>query len=250
MAIGAPGAALTERHRLAQIGLRAALVRDLVSLWPLFDPADLDTFARFSGVASGLIAARHRDSATIAQAYYARFREAEAVLSVPPPPPRPPRPPVREQIAISLRATGLVGAIAGVAAGFSYAAAKQNAFAAVAGAAGRLALDGGRQAILDMGTRDPRAMGWQRVTAGDPCAFCAMLASRGVMREASGADFEAHDHCACSAEPVFEGSAPPPASARFRERWDEVTRGLSGDDARNAFRRSLDADRRAATASH
>jgi hypothetical protein len=35
------------------------------------------------------------------------------------------------------------------------------------------------------------------------CDFCEMLADRGAVYGEASADFEAHDHCSCSAEPVF-----------------------------------------------
>jgi hypothetical protein len=61
---------------------------------------------------------------------------------------------------------------------------------------------------------DPEARGWQRVTDGSPCAFCAMIAGRGIISKDEGAAaFEAHGHCGCSAEPAFEGSRPLPQRA-------------------------------------
>ena len=62
-----------------------------------------------------------------------------------------------------------------------------------------------------------------------------MLASRGGVY-GEGADFQAHDHCSCTAEPAYPGSRMTATADRFREQWDRTTRGLSGDDALNAFR--------------
>jgi hypothetical protein len=66
-----------------------------------------------------------------------------------------------------------------------------------------------------------------------------MLATRGAVFTADTADFEAHDHCSCSAEAAYEGSSMPLTSQRLASQWDNVTAGLSGDDALNAFRQSL-----------
>lgn len=47
------------------------------------------------------------------------------------------------------------------------------------------------------------------------------------------------DGCGCTIEAVYDEEAPlPGAAARFAELWENVTDGLSGRDARNAFRRA------------
>jgi len=67
-----------------------------------------------------------------------------------------------------------------------------------------------------------------------------MVASQGIFsKEEGGAGFEAHAHCGCTAEPAFEGSQVLPQNAKFREDWDNVTQGLSGGEALNAFRAHL-----------
>jgi hypothetical protein len=43
----------------------------------------------------------------------------------------------------------------------------------------------------------------QRVLGGAGCDFCQMLAGRGEVYSAETADFEAHDHCGCTAEPIY-----------------------------------------------
>ena len=49
---------------------------------------------------------------------------------------------------------------------------------------------------------DPGARGWRRTGAGD-CDFCSMLLGRGAVYTEATADFPAHDHCRCGAEPAF-----------------------------------------------
>jgi hypothetical protein len=76
-----------------------------------------------------------------------------------------------------------------------------------AGHAARIALDGGRTTTLDTVKADPVAVGWYRVTDGDPCAFCALLASRGVVyKEFDTVDLTAtqvHNDCGCFGAPAF-----------------------------------------------
>lgn len=51
--------------------------------------------------------------------------------------------------------------------------------------------------------RDPDAVGWRRETSGASCGFCRLLAGKGAIYKASTARFAAHDHCGCTAAPVF-----------------------------------------------
>lgn len=65
-----------------------------------------------------------------------------------------------------------------------------------------------RLTITDSATKDPAATGWQRVGSGE-CDFCEMLLSRGAVYSEATADFASHDHCRCSAVPVFGGQPKP-----------------------------------------
>jgi hypothetical protein len=49
---------------------------------------------------------------------------------------------------------------------------------------------------------DPGARGWMRTGAGN-CDFCSMLIGRGAVYSEASADFPAHDHCGCGAEPAW-----------------------------------------------
>lgn len=71
-------------------------------------------------------------------------------------------------------------------------------------------LAGGRRTIQEWAKKDPRAIGWRRVSDGDPCAFCAMLVSRGPVylseKTALKADTPSgkyHAHCGCTVEVVY-----------------------------------------------
>ncbi|MEU8264923.1 hypothetical protein AB0C02_30455 [Micromonospora sp. NPDC048999] len=248
MARTVAGAQLTVAHRQAQLVLRADVLADLTRLWTLFDHGDLEaTFARFATAAEIIIRQRHGDSTGLAAAYFERFRAAEgaagtayAVLVEPPAPVL-----VRE----TLRVTGLDGVTAAVRAGQSAAQASRSGLVRVLGSATRLVLGGGRGTIVGSVRRDRETEGWQRVTSGSPCAFCAMVASRGpAYASQRSARFEAHDHCGCSAEPYYRGSRTLEVNARLAEAWQvaqreaadagELSRGTS-NDALNAFRRHL-----------
>jgi hypothetical protein len=165
-------------------------------------------------------------------------------------------------------------------------AVMRNAGVTAAGAAERDALMGGRD-LQDATSRADRAViGWARVTDDDPCHFCALLASRGAVyrsfwsaryvgkasrRKAAPAappdgwqdwspermaQWETrqglnrfHDNCHCTLVPIYDRTDwVPAASQGFRELYYESTRGLSGDQARAAFRQAIEARRRRAHA--
>jgi hypothetical protein len=147
---------------------------------------------------------------------------------------------------VSLIVTGPVGQKSKAKRGKPADRARDESFVQASGAASRHVLTGGRRSLLTLLQDDPQALGWARVTDGDPCAFCAMLASRGpVYGTEASAKFEAHDACACTAEPVYSRDAPWPGRAvEFQELWHYATQGYSGKDAINAFRRLYEQQQR------
>lgn len=71
-------------------------------------------------------------------------------------------------------------------------------------------MNASRATVTDNTFRDPQARGWQRVASPSGCAFCQMLAGRGLVYRSQGtADFAAHGHCTCSAAPAFGGRPVP-----------------------------------------
>lgn len=233
------GALLTERHRRLQLTLSAAAVRDLLRLWGTVDPANLaETLAPFVQAGAIIVRAGRRASAAAASRYYVDFRRLEGtagqvVLTLPELPPA-------DVVEGGLRGAGLAGITRARERGKTAAEAHANGYVKLAGTATGLVLGGGRQTLMGALQADPAARGWQRVTDGSPCAFCRMIAGRGIVFKGEGsADFQAHGHCGCSAEPAFEGSRTRPENERFAAEWQEATQGLSGPEALNAYRRSL-----------
>lgn len=60
-----------------------------------------------------------------------------------------------------------------------------------------------RLTVMRSSVADPKARGWYRVGDGSTCEFCSMLLGRGAVYTEATADFQAHDHCGCTASPVF-----------------------------------------------
>lgn len=143
-------------------------------------------------------------------------------------------------VEISLNITGPIGQKSKIGRGKTPREARDTSFVESSGVASRHVLTGGRQSLLTLLTADSQVQRWIRVTDGDPCAFCAMLAGRGpVYLTEDSAGFKAHDHCACTAEGVYDLRAPWPGRAQeFHRLWNEHIQGrYSGTQARREWER-------------
>lgn len=239
---------LTQQYRVEAAALRAAAVRDVVTLWPMFDPRDIDRSWQALQLALKAVIDSKRDTAArVAADYLRRFRELEGVagdLSV-----LLAGAPDSAALDVSLRATGPATLQRALSGGLTPELAAARALVTVSGVVSRVVLDGGRQTVLLTVESDRQALGWQRVMHGKTCAFCAMLASRGPVfkTKRSAGDPRSrparfHDHCDCTVEPVYSSESTwPQASVRARDMWAQSTAGLSGKDAINAFRVAYEA---------
>jgi hypothetical protein len=262
MAITAQAAALTEAHRVAQSKNGALVAYVVAQLWlRMIDPNDI------SGSAANLILKlipqlrQRRDfSALQARQYYQAFRKLEAKgddgfslpamseLNL-------------EALETSLRVTGEVALkkrIAGLPLNDNIPTLTQQLLVKqaieetavdISGAATRHVMNGGRDELLNAADNDPQALGYIRVTDGDPCYFCAMLASRGPVyddlsfdqsdpRFVGPGEHKVHDHCGCSTEPVFDRKTKWPGKAKAAETaWIDLSRELGHVPTINEFRR-------------
>lgn len=181
-----------------QLAIRAKAMRESISLMQGWTPGDKASGDRMIGQLTTLTVDRHKQSAGAALHYFEKYRTAEGVtgsaqLVLPVITP--------DLITPSLYVTTFRFVGNSLARGMSLQAAKQNALASGAGSVARLALSGGRQAITQTAIKDKA--GWARITSGDGCSFCNMLASRGAVYGEDSVDFAAHDHCGCTAEPSY-----------------------------------------------
>jgi len=214
--------ALTEQYRQAQAQIRAQALRDFAKLWAIWKGDDA-SFQQLVAAATVLVRAYRQISAAAGAAYFTAFREAAdaagsfapaLVADIP-----------DAQIATSLYVTGRDGLSKALASGQSVEKAQATTFVRTSGAVGRHVLDAGRQTVIDAVHADPEAEGWARVTDGDPCYFCLTLASRGaVYKTEQSADFQAHDHCACVAMPVYKGTEIPNL-----QRWRDIYNTAQND---------------------
>lgn len=230
MALTAEGKQLTEAHRVGQIALAAEADAALRLLWPVLDPADLDrSEPSWMGASLAVMRPQFEQSAAMASAYTVAYREAEGV---------PAGPLVRPKwnarlMSENLHLAGPVRVKLLVGTGMTGAAAATAAVSKFAGIGRRGVMSGGRMMIHETSRRDTNVRGWRRVTDGNPCAFCAMLASRGPVYGkdtaiSTGEGLRYHGHCGCAAELVY-GEWEPSDMEQFY--IDEYQRAAKEADA-------------------
>jgi hypothetical protein len=267
------GRQLTEGHRRRQLAIRSRALQEFLVLTRLWDVADPQSFNRLVEASIPFVQARHGTSAAEAARYFEAFHLAEAQTGAPTV--VLPEPPARDKIAASLYATGQAQARRALQSGLGVAAVRANTLVTMSGAVTRNVLDGGRQTLINSTERGERLIGWMRITGPKPCAFCAMLASRGPVYTSGSAavrvgrtgsdpnatgrvrgtrarDESFHDNCVCTAEPITR-DAPSwreqyPDAAQYDRLWrkaqaeaeaaGDLQRGTS-NDALNAFRRAM-----------
>lgn len=216
----APAAQLAEQHRQAQLQLRTQALRDFLHLWPIW-LGDGQTFARLVQAVKPLVTVYRNASSNLAGAYYASARTSEQINGDFAPHIATPLP--DDQLFNSLYATGQSAARDAIAAGQSPDNAREVALTRVSGAVTRHVLDGGRATIIESVQNDAKALGWARVTDGDPCYFCLTLASRGaVYKTEETASFEAHDHCGCAAMAIWKRGTAIPNLERWQTIYDQA----------------------------
>ena len=161
-----------------------------------------------------------------------------------------------ERVEANLNATGIAAYEKALRAGQTPNQAVDTMAVNLSGSATTLALEGGREVIRDAAQSDEEAIGWIRVPDADPCSWCAMLASRpgasqGQFYRSEGTagrnqnakfvgdgEFKWHDHCGCTAVPVFDPEDPHLRRAEdLYDQWLDRTQGHSGKAAVNAWRR-------------
>jgi hypothetical protein len=190
---------LTQQHRAQQLLLRRATVTQVQRVWPALDWAQLDrTFPALAVVLATLVQRNRQTSAGLAAAYLRAFRASQGARGAVAPVIAPGL--VVDQFQASLHTTSVAAAKSSAARGIAPDVAMANALTMTKGAMARLVLDAGRSTVTDTLREDPAARGWQRVLGGGGCDFCAPKAG---VRMTSEVVFEAHDHCGCTAEPIY-----------------------------------------------
>jgi hypothetical protein len=239
--------ALAQRHMVEQVK-DASIVQAALSVAydRLLDPSDLDgTFPTFVRYAVPLIQVARGRGSLRADRFYSAARTASDLSAAIPAVPAQGLNLVAATAA--LRVNGPVKVKQKIAAGENPARAVALAKVTTLNAAKRLSLEASRNRLISLTKADADARAWARVSDGAPCAFCAMLVSRGPVYSESTAYFETHNGCGCSAEPVFRTSPSRgwnPMSRELADLWNQ-SGGMA--DFRSSYTKQL-ADSTSSTA--
>lgn len=259
------GRELTENHRIAQATLAERLVNWVIEVvLRLFKISDIDDSAiRIAEEIVPRILQYRAVSEHLSENYMIDFRDAEV--------PKRNRQPIDfgtdtyqpseavHQVIVSIRATAKIA----VKQSLTSNEVTQRTAKAVAAKAQKIAQDGGRRAIIHDVEHGKGPIGYARVLDSKPCAFCAMLASRGVSytgflpdgtglyrsdafkaansRFIGDGKFKVHDYCGCTLEPVYERAGKirlPGIGDRLAWEWAEIAAGQP--DSFKAWRRWWD----------
>jgi len=211
------GSQLTAAHRSVQLALRAVTLRQVLQVWPAFDPEHAArSWPPVENALLAIIGQRRADSASLAAGYFEAFRATEQIGGTATPIMSTFDAEAAARAQTSLQVTGYVTTERLTV--LKRPDPARTALVRVSGAVTRHVLDGGRQTLMRSVRADRRALGWARATSGDPCSFCAMLASRGPVYGERTGNFQSHDHCACGLEPVFRRDQEWPAGSREYQR--------------------------------
>lgn len=245
---GAPIQQATQ-SRVIQATLAAAVARDVAQLWPNLDRKRLEaSFPGWLEMMIALVYRYHGMSSLAASIFYRDARQAHLGVPTPDGVVKTPAAPSADWMT---QAFGFSGP--GLLRNGAYK--DSSALSTTQGTAVRLALAGGRDTVLESVKADPKALGWYRVTDGAPCAFCALLASRGVVEkstlyrsehsfDASNARFtgagaaKVHNDCSCTMAPAFSRTQPLPATSH---KAAEIYANRGDGPALAAFRKAWNA---------
>lgn len=237
MATTTAGEQLTEAQRRTSLAIRAVTLRELLLLWPIFSLDDIDgSWQRLAPALLALIQSRHDLDAQRAAAYYEAFRLAEGASGSPT---TRLAPFDRRRAEANLALVGPIWTKRSIVAGTPNPL--NTALVRVSGEVARLVMNGSRRTLVDSVAADRQALGFRRISDGNPCYFCAMLVGRGGVYTEASVGFQAHSNCGCTGQPVYSTADQPRARAReLSQLWNESTRGHSGDDAIRAFRQAYE----------
>jgi len=184
--------ALSKAHRADLQALTGLASRDLSLIWREFNTAEAARDGLMD-VLPRLMAIYGSAAATLGADYYDTLRETAAVKGT------------FTAIPAELPDLGRTEALArwGVSPLFKAEPDFASSLTLVTGGMQRIIANADRQTVTLSATQDRESRGWQRVGSGHTCEFCAMLLGRGAVYSEATADFESHDHCHCTAEPVF-----------------------------------------------
>lgn len=228
MALTVEGRALTEAHRKAQLAIAAHAAATSQILWKRLRVSDLDGSApAWMAAQLALMSRSYAQSESLAESYISEYRDAENAVDAPI---------VGVPYASGVMAQSML--LAGpsrvkllIGRGESADGAHAKAFTKFSGIVRRQVMSGGRMMINETTRRDQSAIGWRRVTDGNPCTFCAMLAARGPVYASKeradtvgGSGLRYHGHCGCTAEIIYGDWQPSEREQLYIDEYEKAAK--------------------------
>lgn len=228
MALTVEGRELTEAHRKAQIAIAARAAAASKILWDRLRVSDLDGSApAWMSAQLAVVSRSYAQSESLAESYISEYRNAENATDAPIVGSPYARGPMAESMLLAgpSRVKLLIGK------GESADGAHAKAFKKFSGIVRRQVMSGGRMMIDETTRRDKNAVGWRRVTDGNPCTFCAMLASRGPVyaskeraNSIAGSGLQYHGHCGCAAEIIYGEWQPSEREQLYIDEYEKAAK--------------------------
>jgi hypothetical protein len=217
---------LSQAHMAKQVRDASAVQAGLsVAFDKGLDPMNLDaTFPTYLRSALALVSAGRGLALKTATDYYGEAKRGAGFRSAIPAIEAPQLDIFRSTQALLM--TGPVAIKKQLSTGVGLQAALDSAKKQTLAVGKRLTLEAPRQGLINLVKNDKDALGWSRVSDGQPCHFCAMLLSRGPdYKSKETARFRAHNGCGCSVRPFFKGDPHDgwsPDALALRRLWDGV----------------------------
>jgi hypothetical protein len=225
--------ALAEAARRAQLEIRRQMLADVARLWPVLNFQHPDrTWPGWLRAMSAVLGRYHGQSAQAGGLYYRAARQAAlgdpgdvslVKLAAAPADQWVTRALGYSAVGVYRKQTVDLGRAPDVAA--------RAALTQTLGTSARIVQDGSRTTVVQSVHADDKAVGWYRITDGDPCAFCALMASRGIAykdgktagrnanrRFEGEGEFKFHNDCGCTSAPAFSRDQELPAISREADR--------------------------------
>lgn len=181
---------LTQAHRRDLAKLTGLADRDLALMWRQFDTAT-DARDGLLELLPELVSVYGIAAATLGADWYDDMRDAAAVKGR------------FRAIPTELPDLGRTDSLArwAVTPLFQSEPDFDTSLMKVAGGLQHIIATADRETVRYSSIQDPKAKGWMRVGNGG-CDWCAQYLD-GEVHYVEGYDFNAHDHCRCTASPVF-----------------------------------------------
>lgn len=184
---------LSRAHRAELRTLTTLAERDLALIWSRLSTTDaIATRDALAKILPPLVAMYGAAAATLAADWYDDLRAEAGVGGR------------FTAITATLPDAGRTEALAGWAVSPLFAAKPDtvSALTLAAGGLQRIIANADRETVTASSIADPKAQGWVRVGNGE-CDWCSSLLD-GEIHYVEGYGFDAHDHCHCTAEPVWD----------------------------------------------